>query len=431
MSRDKKQDDIDEQIKLLQQGRKVPETGKVALSAKRARMDTDIYGDGNDDTNYVKYVVPDDENSGDEDAQDFEASDFSDRIKRLESGNRFKEELALQDRSEDVFKNTRAKTVAGQEDGYRQKWRERKLSPPRADPFAKNQINESRTYKEIVKQTFIDKEKQDIIKKINVQKREQVENKITDEDRRKLAEELIKNEQQRRERERDRGITAQNASRAEIRMDMLNQTGFVIPSDVISPPEAVGLIITEKEKEKEKEENQKSNQQNEKQHQSQKNQSFEIHSIKKGLHIKRCLVITQEQYVQNIKQDTNKRSKDIDESFLIIFGRVSEACDIHTDNTSCSRAHAILMFRPKVEDEDFSVKKEDIDNELNILNSDKSTNQTDIKIKNRIVPVIFDNGSTNGTILNTQTLPPKMCVELHSGDKLSFGNDDIEYKILF
>lgn len=58
-------------------------------------MDTDIYGDGNDDTNYVKYVVPDDENSGDEDAQDFEASDFSDRIKRLESGNRFKEELAL------------------------------------------------------------------------------------------------------------------------------------------------------------------------------------------------------------------------------------------------------------------------------------------------------------------------------------------------
>lgn len=78
----------------------------------------------------------------------------------------------------DPFKDKKRKTVADREDEYRARWRKRKLSPPQIDPFTgktvgKQTESESRTYKEIMQDTLLEKERHEVLMKIKKKKQEE------------------------------------------------------------------------------------------------------------------------------------------------------------------------------------------------------------------------------------------------------------------
>jgi len=78
------------------------------------------------------------------------------------SGNQAKSE------EEDVFKEYKAKTVAEREDGYRARWRKRQFSPPRGVD-----VPGARSYRDIMMEQQLEREKDELIRKIQKQKREE------------------------------------------------------------------------------------------------------------------------------------------------------------------------------------------------------------------------------------------------------------------
>lgn len=84
----------------------------------------------------------------------------------------------------------------------------------------------------------------------------------------------------------------------------------------------------------------------------------------------------------------------------MLFGRNDVVCDEHTDDPSCSRIHAILVF----------------------LQSDTPPADP--------VPNIYDNGSTNKTFVNGNEIPPRTFTPIKDGDVLTFGSHGVEYKLV-
>eukprot|EP01112_Ceratiomyxa_fruticulosa_P003636 TRINITY_DN13957_c0_g1_i1.p1 TRINITY_DN13957_c0_g1~~TRINITY_DN13957_c0_g1_i1.p1 ORF type:complete len:309 (-),score=71.08 TRINITY_DN13957_c0_g1_i1:106-1032(-) len=69
---------------------------------------------------------------------------------------------------EDVFKDYKPKTIAEREDEYRARWRKRQLSPPRGVD-----VPGARSYRDVMIEQQLEREKDELVRKIQKQKREE------------------------------------------------------------------------------------------------------------------------------------------------------------------------------------------------------------------------------------------------------------------
>jgi len=77
----------------------------------------------------------------------------------------------------DPFKDRRRKTIAEREDDYKARWRKRRLSPDRVDPFQSNghvdeKGRERNSYRDVMLDVQLEKEKSDLIRKIQQKEKE-------------------------------------------------------------------------------------------------------------------------------------------------------------------------------------------------------------------------------------------------------------------
>ncbi|KAI9101290.1 SMAD/FHA domain-containing protein, partial [Phlyctochytrium arcticum] len=91
-------------------------------------------------------------------------------------------------------------------------------------------------------------------------------------------------------------------------------------------------------------------------------------------------------------------------AFLI--GRDRLVADIPVDHPSCSKQHAALQFRQKVETD--------------------AIGQSTRTVK----PYIIDLDATNGSYINGDRIPPSRYVELKVGDSIKFGFSTREYVLM-
>ena len=139
------------------------QTGKlVKFGSSTSAYDKEYYDDPADSGNYVKELPQEDE---DDDGityfrKNFERGSWADAAGAMDNPERFKQELALHGKDVDPFRDTRAKKLKDREDSYRSRWRNRRISPPRADPYADDAPSSARTFKDIMKETFIEKDHQ-------------------------------------------------------------------------------------------------------------------------------------------------------------------------------------------------------------------------------------------------------------------------------
>ena len=149
---------------------------------------------------------------------------------------------------------------------------------------------------------------------------------------------------------------------AQLRLEMMQQRGFVAPSDAILPPP----------------------------------NKWVIRQTLNGVFLKQIPLPPP----SPVGEDSKSGSRDP----CILFGRNDLICEIHTDHSSCSRLHAILVFR----------------------NEQSSSS----KSKSSLKPYIYDNGSTHKTFVNKMEIPSLQFYRLHSGDILTFGTDKVEYELV-
>ena len=89
----------------------------------------------------------------------FENRSWRDAARAMNNAEVYKQEAAAEGGESDPFADYARKTVRDREGEYRSKWRTRKLSPPRDDPFSTSSASTStaRTYKEIMQETLLEK----------------------------------------------------------------------------------------------------------------------------------------------------------------------------------------------------------------------------------------------------------------------------------
>jgi smad nuclear-interacting protein 1 len=173
--------DIEEEIKKAQQERLA--LTKASFGSAGV-YDLDIYGASRDSGEYHTSIGVDDD---DEPApsKSKHGSDSRDVVRKaLASYSAPKHLLEHRPRvdpdkneDDDPFKEYKRKTVAEREDEYRARWRKRKLSPPRqSDPFTNQKASaEGRSYKDVMMEQQLEKEKQDVLMKIAKKKKEEEE----------------------------------------------------------------------------------------------------------------------------------------------------------------------------------------------------------------------------------------------------------------
>ncbi|PPR07107.1 hypothetical protein CVT24_010943 [Panaeolus cyanescens] len=89
-----------------------------------------------------------------------------------------------------------------------------------------------------------------------------------------------------------------------------------------------------------------------------------------------------------------------------LVGRDRLVADIALDHPSCSKQHAAIQYRYVQEKDEFGTSK------------------------GSVKPFIIDLESTNGTIVNDQTIPTARYYELKAGDVIKFGLSTKEYVLL-
>ena len=89
----------------------------------------------------------------------------------------------------------------------------------------------------------------------------------------------------------------------------------------------------------------------------------------------------------------------------LLFGRDRRVADIPTDHASCSKQHAVLLFR-------------------------RTLTPADEHGTPRPRPYVIDLGSANGTKLNGRPIDPQRYVELRPKDVLAFGSSSREYVLV-
>ncbi|KAI0771261.1 SMAD/FHA domain-containing protein [Trametes elegans] len=89
-----------------------------------------------------------------------------------------------------------------------------------------------------------------------------------------------------------------------------------------------------------------------------------------------------------------------------LVGRDRAVVDIAVEHPSCSKQHAVIQYRQVKEKNEFG------------------------DVKSAVKPFIIDLESTNGTIVNDETIPTSRYYELRLGDVIKFGESAREYVLL-
>eukprot|EP01050_Picozoa_sp_SAG11_P006638 SAG11_NODE_523_length_8775_cov_29.592900_1_plen_485_part_00 len=145
----------------------------VGLGSVGGEFDSDIYGGGNKFEGYATELTEEPPQVDDPSA----VLSTTARRQRIEGPSM---SAADDDFGGDVdpFADTRAKTIAEREDEYHARRRQRILSPARADPFAQNTPSgEERTYKDVMQETALSNEKEELLRAIAEKKEEQEQKK--------------------------------------------------------------------------------------------------------------------------------------------------------------------------------------------------------------------------------------------------------------
>eukprot|EP01116_Phalansterium_solitarium_P021661 TRINITY_DN6823_c0_g1_i1.p1 TRINITY_DN6823_c0_g1~~TRINITY_DN6823_c0_g1_i1.p1 ORF type:complete len:316 (-),score=136.25 TRINITY_DN6823_c0_g1_i1:287-1234(-) len=177
--------------------------GRLA-SFVEVSFDKDLYSGGGGANFDTSIAV----NFDDDDETEASHPGVNSRKKFMQSfsgSKKFFEEMTGDD-DNDPFKETRRKTIAEREDEYRARWRKRaRLSPQQLDPFAAKKAEVApkkgkavadpgagaRTYKEIMMEQLLEKEKADVLRRIaekEKREKEEAEQREREKEERKLAE---------------------------------------------------------------------------------------------------------------------------------------------------------------------------------------------------------------------------------------------------
>ncbi|KAI0632144.1 SMAD/FHA domain-containing protein [Trametes polyzona] len=89
-----------------------------------------------------------------------------------------------------------------------------------------------------------------------------------------------------------------------------------------------------------------------------------------------------------------------------LIGRDRAVVDIAVEHPSCSKQHAVIQYRQVQEKNEFG------------------------DVKTAVKPFVIDLESTNGTIVNDETIPTSRYYELRLGDVIKFGESAREYVLL-
>ncbi|KAK2957118.1 hypothetical protein BLNAU_7948 [Blattamonas nauphoetae] len=182
------------QIRQLQEQRRKASNALVELGSKEARFDTHLFGSGPDKSEYVSSIPADDAEDSDyvDHTPNYEKGDWKTTARSYSSGYRFQQEMAMESREpEEVMKPQNSKRIVDNESSYQAKWRDIRLSPPRKDAFRSSKDDAS-SYKEIIKQRFLEKDSVKFRQEIQKQKREESTKTITDAERRNIADEMLR-----------------------------------------------------------------------------------------------------------------------------------------------------------------------------------------------------------------------------------------------
>ncbi|KAK9453834.1 SMAD/FHA domain-containing protein [Dipodascopsis uninucleata] len=95
---------------------------------------------------------------------------------------------------------------------------------------------------------------------------------------------------------------------------------------------------------------------------------------------------------------------------VYLLGRDRAIADIPLDHPSCSKQHAVIQFK--------LVK---VERQLDPLHHPTS---------DPVLPFIYDLGSSNGTLVNGDKLPPKTFIQLKHKDMIQFGLSSREFLLL-
>eukprot|EP00928_Gymnodinium_smaydae_P079431 TRINITY_DN63364_c0_g1_i1.p1 TRINITY_DN63364_c0_g1~~TRINITY_DN63364_c0_g1_i1.p1 ORF type:complete len:1254 (-),score=316.34 TRINITY_DN63364_c0_g1_i1:343-4104(-) len=141
--------------------------GGVGLGGKD--MDKDLYGGGG--SKYVRELPTDAEG---------DASPVLGSAGAARGSSRPQDDVPAGSRDEDPFKDVSvSRKIADREDDYRAQRHNRMLSPDRADPFADSTpAPELSTYKDVMINQQLDKERKEVLQKVQKQKEEELQRKI-------------------------------------------------------------------------------------------------------------------------------------------------------------------------------------------------------------------------------------------------------------
>ena len=92
---------------------------------------------------------------------------------------------------------------------------------------------------------------------------------------------------------------------------------------------------------------------------------------------------------------------------VYLIGRDKSIVDIPVDHPSCSKQHAIIVFRQVLEKDDLGLESVPV-----------------------IKPYILDLESSNGTTVNSSNVPPARYYQLLQGDVIKFGFSTREYVLM-
>jgi len=208
-----------EEIRRLQLERSSKE-GKLA-SLSEVSYDKDLYGGSKDDFESSIAI------GGDDDDDSEQHTIQNSRQKFLNSFSApkhvFQETFDQKEASEDVFKDFKKKTIAEREGDYQARWRKRaKLSPPRLDPYKdKKKEGDNATYnsyRDLMQDVNLEKERADVIRKIEQKKRQEREDAAKEERKQqRLKQEEIKKQKKKEKKEKKERNKSKSPSRSRSR----------------------------------------------------------------------------------------------------------------------------------------------------------------------------------------------------------------------
>ena len=333
--------------------------------------------------------------------------------------------LQGEEENADVFRHTRTKAISEREDDYRARWRRRKLSPERIDPFQAaavvsshgkldpKEIAEKRSYAEILMEQKIEHEKNLTMQEIKKMKEQERKNKTSaassasntvsaPSSSKNNNEEAYRDERNRfdkRDRKEIRGND--NHSKRSKEASQIDDSQYQWGDKKIEA-EDEGEGVARKEAP----------------NFERSGKLAEVNSggiggetVLKWSEPSESALPTQRWRLYVFKGGSLVPGEDsvlqIHRKRSYLFGRDRALVDVPLDHPSCSKQHAALCYR-------------------RVQVEDKET----FEILSVVKPYIIDLKSTNFTHLNGKKIDDSRYYELREGDTLKFGNSSREFVLL-